>query len=60
MVLNNESTLMLLDRAVGEEMNRGFIDDLQYAEPVALTTFRQRSWFQQMMERGANLILRVL
>jgi hypothetical protein len=28
MVLNDESTLMLLDRAVGEEMNRGFIDDL--------------------------------
>jgi len=60
MVLNDESTLMVLDRAVGEEMNRVFMDDLQHAEPIALTTFRRRSWFQQMMERGANLIMRVL
>jgi cardiolipin synthase len=60
MVLNDESTLMVLDQTVGAEMNRIFMDDLQHAEPIALATFRQRSLAQRVMERGANLIMRVL
>jgi cardiolipin synthase A/B len=60
MVLNDESTLMVLDRAVGAEMNRIFMEDLQHAEAITLTTFRQRSFVQRVMERGANLIMRVL
>jgi cardiolipin synthase A/B len=60
MVLNDESTLMVLDGAVAAEMNRIFMEDLQHAEPITLSTFRQRPWFQRVMERGANLIMRVL
>ena len=59
MVLN-ESTLMVLDGAVGAEMNRIFMEDLQHVEAITLATFRQCSFVQRVMERGANLIMRVL
>jgi cardiolipin synthase len=32
MALNDEATLMVLDRSVGQQMERIFLDDLQYAE----------------------------
>jgi cardiolipin synthase A/B len=60
MALNDEATLMVLDRTVGGQMDRIFIDDLQYSEEITAARFRQRSWFQWMAERGANLITRLL
>ena len=60
MALNDESALMVLDRAVGGEMDRIFMEDLQHADAMSLATFRQRSFFQRVIERGANLIMRVL
>jgi cardiolipin synthase len=60
MALNDESTLMVLDGALGEEMNRIFMEDLQHADAISLATFRQRSFVQRVMERGASLIMRVL
>jgi cardiolipin synthase len=60
MALNDEATLMVLDRTVGEQMNRVFLDDLRYAEEITTATFRQRSWFQRLAEQGANLITRLL
>ena len=60
MALNDESTLMVLDRTAGEEMNRIFTDDLSYAEEITVARFRQRSWFQRMAERGASLLTRLL
>ena len=60
MALNDESTLMVLDRTIGQQMNQVFLDDLQHAEEITLATFRQRSWWQRLMERGASLVMRVL
>ena len=60
MALNDEATLMVLDRTVGEQMDRIFIHDLQYAEEITAAGFRQRSWFQRVAERGANVITRLL
>jgi cardiolipin synthase len=60
MALNDEATLIVLDRTVGEQMDRIFIDDLRYAEEITAARFGQRSWFQRMAERGANLITRLL
>jgi len=60
MALNDEATLMVLDRTVGEQMDRIFIHDLRYAEEITAARFRQRSWFQRVAERGANLITRLL
>jgi cardiolipin synthase A/B len=60
MALNDEATLMVLDRTVGEQMDRIFIDDLRKAEEITAARFGQRSWVQRMAERGANLITRLL
>ena len=51
---------MVLNRTVGEQMGRIFIDDLRYADEMTAARFRQRSWFQRTAERGANLITRLL
>lgn len=60
MALNDEATLMVLDRAVGEEMTRIFLEDLRYAEEITAASFARRSWIQRLVERGANLITRLL
>ena len=60
MALNDESNLMVLDRAVGEQMNRMFLADLQHAREITLESFADRSWFQRIAERGANWLTRLL
>lgn len=49
-----------LDRAVGEEMTRIFFDDLRHAKEITAASMPQRSWFQWLLERGANLDTRLL
>jgi len=60
MALNDESTLMVLDTAIGSQMDEIFIRDLQHAEEMSIATFRQRSWFERLMERSVNVITRLL
>jgi cardiolipin synthase len=60
MALNDETNLMVLDRTVGEQMNRMFMDDLRDAEEITAESFRRRSWLQRLAERGANLVTRLL
>jgi len=60
MALNEEATLMVLDRTMGDQMDRLFMDDLGYAEEITAARFSQRSWLQRIAERGANLITRLL
>jgi cardiolipin synthase len=60
MALNDEATLMVLDRAVGEEMNRIFFDDLRYAQEISAVSFGRRSWIERLVERGARLLTRLL
>ena len=60
MALNDESTLMVLDRTVGQQMDRIFLDDLRHADEIVLAAFRQRPWFARLMERGANVLMRLL
>jgi cardiolipin synthase len=60
MALNDESTLMVLDRSIGDNMNRIFLGDLEHAEEITAATFRRRSWLERIVERGANLITRLL
>jgi cardiolipin synthase len=56
MALNHEASLMVLDRRVGEQMDRIFLDDLQHAEEFTAERFRRRSWFQRVAERGCQLL----
>ena len=60
MALNDESTLMILDSTIGRQMDQMFLDDLRYAEAIALTTFQQRSWWARFTERAANFVMRLL
>ena len=59
MALNDEATLLVLDRTIGQQMDRIFIDDLRDAKLIT-AAFRQRSWFERIAERGARLITRLL
>ena len=60
MALNDEATLMVLDRAFGQQMNRIFLDDLQHGEEIRVETFRSRSWLQRIAEWCANSLTRLL
>jgi cardiolipin synthase len=60
LALNDESTLMVLDSAAGKVMETVFLDDLRYATPVELATFRRRPWTRHVAEWVANQITRLL
>ena len=60
MALNDEATLMVLDRAIGDQMNRIFLGDLQHAEEITVEAFRRRSWMQRIVERVAKSLTRLL
>jgi cardiolipin synthase A/B len=60
MALNDETTLMVLDRAAGGEMERIFINDLRHAEEMTIAVFGRRPWWQRAVERGARLLRRLL
>ena len=60
MALNDEATLMVVDRAIGEEMNRVFLTDLEHADEITLASFRRRSWVERIVEGAASMITRLL
>ena len=60
MALNDEATLMVLDRALGDQMSRAFLDDLGHSQEIRIEEFRTRSWLQRLAERGANWLTRLL
>jgi cardiolipin synthase len=60
MALNDEATLMVWDRTLGQQMEEMFFDDLRNAEEITTAEFRQRSRFQRIAERAANLLTRLL
>jgi cardiolipin synthase len=60
MALNDEATLMVLDRSVGQQMDQIFLDDLRFAQEVTTADFGRRSLFQRLAERGAQMLLRLL
>ena len=60
MALNDEVTLMVLDRTIGRQMNDIFLGDLQHAQEITIDAFRARSWLQRMAEWGAHSLTRLL
>jgi phosphatidylserine/phosphatidylglycerophosphate/cardiolipin synthase-like enzyme len=60
MALNDESMLMVLDRALGVQMMRLFLDDLQHATEITRAEFSRRPWRGRLVERAANLLTRIL
>jgi phosphatidylserine/phosphatidylglycerophosphate/cardiolipin synthase-like enzyme len=60
MALNDGSTLMMLDRGIGAQMFRVFLDDLQHATEITAAEFRRPSSRDRLAKRGANLLTRIL
>jgi cardiolipin synthase len=60
MALNDEATLMVLDRTLGDEMTRTFLEDVRHAHEITGEVFRRRSWLHRIAERGASWLTRLL
>jgi cardiolipin synthase len=60
LALNDEATLMVLDRTIGQQMDQVFLADLRSSEEITLAGFRQRSWLERIAERASSLIGRLL
>jgi cardiolipin synthase len=60
MALNDEATLMVLDRDIGSEMQRIYLDDLRHAQEITAASLRDRSWLHRLAERAAHLVTRLL
>jgi cardiolipin synthase len=60
MSLNEESTLMVLDPAIGAQMDAILLDDLRHSEEITLEKFRQRSWLERIAEQLSSLATPVL
>jgi cardiolipin synthase len=60
LALNDESTLMVLDKSFGSRMESMFHDDLTRSEEISLEEFRKRSRLVRVAEWGANLLAPVL
>jgi cardiolipin synthase len=57
---NNESTLLVLDRKVGAQMDSVFMDDIKWSKEIKLDEFRKRPLSGKILEWGAQKLRRVL
>ena len=57
---NSEVALVARDAQLGETMDSVFLADLSYAEEIRLSTFRERSWWMRLRERGASALSNIL
>jgi len=60
LALNDENTLISLDRGVGARMDAIFMADLRHAREITLAEWRRRSWGSRLLESCADLLSRVL
>jgi cardiolipin synthase len=60
LAFNNETNLAVLDSAFASAMERMYLEDLKFSQEITLTEFRQRSLKQKLLERGANMLSRLL
>jgi cardiolipin synthase len=60
LALNDECTLMVLDKEFGSQMEEMFLADLARSEEISLEVFRKRPQIARVAEWGANLITSLL
>ena len=60
LAFNNETNVAVLDSAFAAKMERSFTEDLKYSKEITLAEHRRRSFKEKMLERGANLLSRML
>jgi cardiolipin synthase len=57
---NEETVLMMLDRNIGETLERHFTEDLAHADEIDLATFRRRGAGERFKEHVTHAVWRVL
>jgi len=57
---NNEAQILALDPNTGSQMEKIFLDDLNYSKEIKLDEFRKRPWTGKVLEWGAQKLRRVL
>lgn len=60
LAFNNESNLLVLDRAFGAQSDSIFLEDLRYSKEILLPEFQKRGLWDRFMEKGASLFSRIL
>ena len=60
LAFNNESNFVFLDAPFGAQMDATFMDDLTRSTEITLAEFRQRPWYNRMLENAAALLSRLL
>jgi cardiolipin synthase len=60
LALNNESNLVMLDTALGNEMTAMYFSDLEHAIEIKLESFVRRPFTDKVLEWGASLFSRLL
>ena len=60
LAFNNESNLIVWDRAFGAVMDSTFLRDLAVAREISLPEFSKRPWTTRMIEMGASVLQRIL
>ena len=60
LAFNNESNFVFLDAPFGARMDATFMDDLTRSTEITLAEFRQRPWYNRLIENGAGLLSRLL
>jgi len=54
--LNFEVHMLVSDRRIAAELERSFFEDVEKAEEIVLTSWRDRSWGERVAEGGARLL----
>jgi cardiolipin synthase len=60
MAFNNESNLLVLDKAFAAKLEKLYMKDLEYAKEITLEEFGKRPWYIRPVERCAHLVARIL
>ncbi len=60
LALNEEVTLMVLDEALGSQMDSIFLADLEFATEIIAEEFDRRPWYGRVGEWATHLITRLL
>lgn len=60
MSLNDEVALLMHDRAIGEELHRIFLEDIEHATEIDLDEFRKRGPVGRFLEYFCYIVVRLL
>ena len=60
LAFNNETNLVVWDRAFGATLDSTYLDDLKRSREIVLPEFKKRSWTDRIVELGASAFSRLL